>query len=366
MTDLRSRLTQITTSAWVCPERKDTWPFEVTREWINTQINQGIEPSHIASKHYQFGFVKLFLQEWIDKLNTESIMLYWWVPVLKIQGKFITNIPVQDNLSLRDNLYILLRSLDAYYSGAFISCFEQSEYSSDMVIYSIIEPSLAAISTGIAYHYLIFETMTEWLTVDLDEIDKEVLDKRVKSWYWVLSKISSLFENIVLVILDDISTVNKTTPFYLDSETDEISIKDEVLEILEVAASLYSSLRDKKSEVSQLFMELNEKVYWYTCDHEVFQSIMETITNWIEIGSNELHWCPAHWVKSDNRSLFKHLYEVSIKSFTIHYSYLRKNKSTTQWFTNKINQNNEEEIYSPSTRKWLNYIHTAGRGIMDM
>lgn len=366
MKDLRNRLIQINTNAWVCNERKNTWPFEETREWINIQLSQWSEPGNIESKHFQFGFMKLFLQEWIDKLRIKPIMLHWWVPILEIQEKYIINVPVQDNLSLRDNLYILLRSLDSYYTGVYLSCFEQNEYSEDMVVNSVAESSLPAISTGIAYHYLMFETVTEWFTMNLEDVDKQVLDKRIKSWYLVLSKISSLFEKIVLIILDVISTVDMKTPFYLDPETDEIKVKNKVLEILEVATRLYSALRDEIPEVSQLFKELNEKVYSYTHDHEVFQLILETITNWIETGSNELHWCPAHWVKNNNISLFKNLYEVSIKSFSIHYSYLRKHKPTTMWLNDKVNQKNEKKIYSPSTLEWLNYIYTAWRNIMDM
>ena len=322
--DLKSINSTVTTS----DTREKPMSFgdaqELFREALtNTQSNWKSPPDNIT-KHIHHSFSGKFLEDWMQRMKFQSISIVQGVPALPILDKGFAQVPIQQSLSIRDNVYTICRCLEMYYRETYKNTFHNSHYASNPFNISIHENSLSAISTWMVYHYFIFQTITEDFTVDVEKLSPEVLNERIKNGYKVISQISSLLEHLPLVMLDNLSTISLHNPFYIDSDTNEISIKPEVITILKMTTKFFVSMQSWNTKTQSSFQELSELIYKYTHDHDSMINMMGLLSESLDFSDRRLHWCPVHNVDNGSTSLFQNLFKISMDSFKEYYIFLSK------------------------------------------
>lgn len=330
--------------------RKATSLEEITRE-IRTSVNQGISPSESQSMSFYHARATLLLANWIQEVQMSCISLVWWHPMLAVDGITLQEIPIQDNLSVRDNVFIAFKCLDVYLRQSYAAVSQKGISPWDEFAEYVLKSSRDALSTGLAYHFFVFQTVTEDFSVDLQEISPQKYEARMKSGYKLISQISLLIGHLPLLILDTISTVILKNPFQMNRETDTLSIKGAVLEILRLASQLFMSMEGKKQDTQELFGRLSLLISHYTQDSSGIVDMMQVLEENMDIKSRELRGCPAHNIKHRDQSLFESLFQVSIDAYRQHYQFLIRHKPNTRKNKDRADGKNTPHIFNESTKE---------------
>jgi len=157
---------------------------------------------------------KNFLEEWVKSIPNIHVENHPSWCFLIIEDISAIKIPFQENLSLRDNFFLLSLFLVAHHTYTF-KAVTQSRYEGAPLLEPIDKLICPAIWTGIRYHEFIFQTATENLSMDSKDLDSDFFQDRLQSWYTTITELSSHLEMCALIFLDELATKANINPFML-------------------------------------------------------------------------------------------------------------------------------------------------------
>lgn len=306
-----------------CPEERleliSPNALEEQRRLFQQAVMTGAEIDNNQEKAIQFSYAKKFLEDWCKNYNELAWLTYenGQLMVVLPDGE-IMSVPIEKDLSIANNVQIfnaILRQINkrefekkgSPQTGA--SSFEVGMFSSS-------EP---AITTASVYYYFATEAVSEGFSNDWHKLDQDRKNARIKSAFQSIATLAGNLEHTLLGLLDEISTMIGKNPFILNAETDQISLKSEVLEILKLGASFILS-----KEPNQNTDEFLKTVFLYTQSEEAIRNILELFKVSQAVVSRGIIGCPANTVKIGDTSLIKKQYEQYTGAMLSYFEFISK------------------------------------------